>query len=70
MHKNIDKTINRGKDLVTLDKRGEDLNQTARQFVKKTKEIKRKMWWKNCKVSISSGNVCYLVHLFIGSKQI
>lgn len=52
MHKNIELAIDRGENLKTIDKRVEDLQEGAGQLAKTTGEIKRKMWWKNYKVSI------------------
>lgn len=52
MHKNIELAIDRGENLKTIDKRVEDLQESAGQLAKTTGEIKRKMWWKNYKVSI------------------
>lgn len=52
MYKNVELTMNQVGNLEEIGKRTKELQEKAGNFVKKTEEIKRKMWWKNCKVSI------------------
>ena len=44
--------MNQVGNLEEIGKRTKELQEKAGNFVKKTEEIKRKMWWKNCTVSI------------------
>ena len=47
----MDKVLERDTKLSELDNRADALQQGASQFEYSAKSLRRKMWWKNCKVS-------------------
>ncbi|KAA0200336.1 Vesicle-associated membrane protein 1 [Fasciolopsis buskii] len=51
MRVNVDKVLERDKNLSELDGRADALQAGASQFEASAGKLKRKFWWKNCKVS-------------------
>ncbi|CAL1279506.1 unnamed protein product [Larinioides sclopetarius] len=51
MRTNVEKVLERDQKLSELDDRAEALQQGASQFEQQAGKLKRKFWWKNCKVS-------------------
>ena len=50
MRQNMDKVLERDTKLTELDNRADALQAGASQFEYSARNLKRKMWWKNCKV--------------------
>ena len=50
MRTNVDKVLERDQKLSELDDRADALQQGASQFETQAAKLKRKYWWKNCKV--------------------
>ena len=54
MKQNIDKLLDRDVALNNLVVRADDLQTSATTYNQTTKQLRRKFWWKNAKVHISS----------------
>jgi len=52
MRVNVDKVLERDQKLSELDDRADALQAGASQFEASAGKLKRKMWWKNCKMCI------------------
>lgn len=50
MRVNVDKVLERDSKLSELDDRADALQAGASQFETSAAKLKRKYWWKNCKV--------------------
>lgn len=50
MRVNVDKVLERDTKISELDDRAEALQQGASQFEASAGKLKRKFWWKNCKM--------------------
>ncbi|XP_014681430.1 PREDICTED: vesicle-associated membrane protein 3-like isoform X2 [Priapulus caudatus] len=50
MRVNVEKVIERDNKLTELDDRADALQQGASQFEASAGKLKRKYWWKNCKM--------------------
>uniref|UniRef100_A0A8C5EWZ2 Vesicle-associated membrane protein 3-like n=1 Tax=Gouania willdenowi TaxID=441366 RepID=A0A8C5EWZ2_GOUWI len=50
MRVNVDKVLDRDQKLSELDDRADALQAGASQFETSAAKLKRKYWWKNCKV--------------------
>uniref|UniRef100_A0AAA9SYG7 Vesicle associated membrane protein 3 n=1 Tax=Bos taurus TaxID=9913 RepID=A0AAA9SYG7_BOVIN len=66
MRVNVDKVLERDQKLSELDDRADALQAGASQFETSAAKLKRKYWWKNCKVLrflvfISINLLCLLV---------
>ncbi|KAH6562059.1 hypothetical protein BASA62_009392 [Batrachochytrium salamandrivorans] len=55
MQNNIEKVVQRGENLSSLQNKTDELNQGALQFKKGTTLIKNEMWWKNASWLLLSG---------------
>lgn len=53
MRVNVDKVLERDQKLSELDDRADALQAGASQFETSAAKLKRKYWWKNCKVMLS-----------------
>ncbi|TEA30507.1 hypothetical protein DBR06_SOUSAS12410056, partial [Sousa chinensis] len=52
MRVNVDKVLERDQKLSELDDRADALQAGASQFESSAAKLKRKYWWKNCKVNV------------------
>ncbi|KAM6321257.1 vesicle-associated membrane protein 1 [Aegotheles albertisi] len=68
MRVNVDKVLERDQILSQLDDRADALQAGASQFESSAAKLKRKYWWKNCKMMIMMGVICALVVVVIVSK--
>ncbi|GFU43120.1 vesicle-associated membrane protein 3 [Nephila pilipes] len=50
MRVNVEKVLDRDQKLSELDDRADALQQGASQFEQQAGKLKRKFWWKNCKM--------------------
>lgn len=57
MRQNVDKVLERDKNLSMLDDRADKLQHNAAQFEQHAGKLKRKYWWKNMKMMIVMGIV-------------
>lgn len=55
MRVNVDKVLERDQKLSELDDRADALQAGASQFETSAAKLKRKYWWKNCKVILLPG---------------
>lgn len=53
MRVNVDKVLERDQKLSELDDRADALQAGASQFETSAAKLKRKYWWKNCKVTMA-----------------
>ncbi|NXX15862.1 VAMP1 protein, partial [Podargus strigoides] len=65
---NVDKVLERDERLSELDGRADALQAGASQFESSAAKLKRKYWWKNCKMMIMMGAICAIVVVVIVSK--
>ncbi|XP_074860702.1 vesicle-associated membrane protein 1-like [Carettochelys insculpta] len=68
MRVNVDKVLERDQKLSELDNRADALQAGASQFETSAAKLKRKYWWKNCKMMIILGVVCAVILMVIISK--
>lgn len=69
MRVNVDKVLERDQKLSELDDRADALQAGASQFESSAAKLKRKYWWKNCKVSFPALRLL-LVSLVGGKKAL
>uniref|UniRef100_A0A8C9F795 V-SNARE coiled-coil homology domain-containing protein n=1 Tax=Pavo cristatus TaxID=9049 RepID=A0A8C9F795_PAVCR len=65
MRMNVDKVLERDQKLSELDNRADALQAGASQFETSAAKLKRKYWWKNCKMMIILGVVCTVILIII-----
>ncbi|XP_061493705.1 vesicle-associated membrane protein 2-like [Rhineura floridana] len=68
MRVNVDKVLERDQKLSELDNRADALQAGASQFETSAAKLKRKHWWKNCKMMIILGIVCAVIVIIIISE--
>ncbi|ELK10384.1 Vesicle-associated membrane protein 1 [Pteropus alecto] len=68
MRVNVDKVLKRDEILSELDDRADALQVGASQFESSAAKLKRKYWWKNCKMMIMLGAICAIIVVVIVSK--
>uniref|UniRef100_A0A8C2NDS9 Vesicle associated membrane protein 1 n=1 Tax=Capra hircus TaxID=9925 RepID=A0A8C2NDS9_CAPHI len=71
MRVNVDKVLERDQKLSELDDRADALQAGASQFESSAAKLKRKYWWKNCKMMIMLGAICAIIVVVIvrGHRQ-
>ncbi|XP_061310037.1 vesicle-associated membrane protein 1 isoform X2 [Pezoporus flaviventris] len=62
---NVDKVLERDEKLSELDDRADALQAGASQFESSAAKLKRKYWWKNCKMMIMMGVIGAIVVVVI-----
>uniref|UniRef100_A0A8C6XVC1 Vesicle associated membrane protein 3 n=1 Tax=Naja naja TaxID=35670 RepID=A0A8C6XVC1_NAJNA len=71
MRVNVDKVLERDQKLSELDDRADALQAGAAQFETNAAKLKRKFWWKNCKMwAILITVVVVLLIIIIGTSFI
>ncbi|XP_068962171.1 vesicle-associated membrane protein 1 isoform X2 [Petaurus breviceps papuanus] len=65
MRVNVDKVLERDQKLSELDDRADALQAGASQFESSAAKLKRKYWWKNCKMMIMLGAICAIIVVII-----
>ncbi|GCC29369.1 hypothetical protein chiPu_0007810 [Chiloscyllium punctatum] len=65
MRVNVDKVLERDQKLSELDDRADALQAGASQFETSAAKLKRKYWWKNCKMMIILGAICAFIIIII-----
>ncbi|XP_044305619.1 vesicle-associated membrane protein 1 [Varanus komodoensis] len=68
MRVNVDKVLKRDQMLSELDERADALQAGAQVFESSAAALKRKYWWKNCKMMIMLGVICAIVVIAIARK--
>ncbi|XP_044146946.1 vesicle-associated membrane protein 3-like [Bufo gargarizans] len=68
MRVNVDKVLDRDQKLSELDNRADALQAGASQFETSAAKLKRKHWWKNCKMTLVMGAVGALMFIILISK--
>ncbi|KAJ7332753.1 hypothetical protein JRQ81_014933 [Phrynocephalus forsythii] len=65
MQENITKVIERGERLDDLQDKSESLSDNATVFSNRSKQLRRQMWWRGCKIKIIVALVVVVVLLVI-----
>ncbi|KAL6624293.1 synaptobrevin [Neocallimastix sp. 'constans'] len=65
MQDNIQKVMDRGERLDTLQVKTEDLQQQSSNFKRGANRVRKQMWWKDMKLKIILGVIVGLIILFI-----
>jgi len=66
MKVNVEKVLERDAKLSQLDDRADALQEGASQFEKSAATLKRKYWWKNCKmIIILCSIVCIIIIIIV-----
>uniref|UniRef100_A0A8B9GNA4 Vesicle associated membrane protein 1 n=1 Tax=Amazona collaria TaxID=241587 RepID=A0A8B9GNA4_9PSIT len=65
---NVDKVLERDEKLSELDDRADALQAGASQFESSAAKLKRKYWWKNCKMMIMMGVIGAIVVVVIATE--
>ncbi|XP_029436059.1 vesicle-associated membrane protein 1-like isoform X2 [Rhinatrema bivittatum] len=68
MRVNVDKVLERDQKLSELDDRADKLQAGAELFETRAAQLKRKYWWKNCKMMIMMGAICAVIVVIIIMK--
>ncbi|XP_065532375.1 vesicle-associated membrane protein 1 isoform X2 [Lathamus discolor] len=66
---NVDKVLERDEKLSELDDRADALQAGASQFESSAAKLKRKYWWKNCKMMIMMGVIGAIVVVVIAKRS-
>ncbi|KAH0628553.1 hypothetical protein JD844_009887 [Phrynosoma platyrhinos] len=70
MRVNVDKVLERDQKLSELDERADALQAGAQVFESSAAALKRKYWWKNCKMMIMLGVICAIVVIAIARHHL
>merc|ERR1712228_795481 len=65
MKGNVERVLERDQKLNQLDDRADALQQGASQFETQAAKLKRKYWWRNCKMWLILGAVAAVVLIII-----
>nr|KAF6414736.1 vesicle associated membrane protein 4 [Molossus molossus] len=68
MQENITKVIERGERLDELQDKSESLSDNATAFSNRSKQLRRQMWWRGCKIKAIMALVAVILLLVIISK--
>ncbi|CAF1089484.1 unnamed protein product [Rotaria sordida] len=61
MKKNIELELDRGGKLDDLEYKSDILNEGSRQFAIHSQKLKKKYWWKNCRMWVILGIVIAII---------
>ncbi|KAI9343883.1 synaptobrevin-domain-containing protein [Zopfochytrium polystomum] len=62
---NINKAMQRGEELESLNTKTEDLQNSSLQFKKGANEVRKQMWWKDFKMKMILGGVVLAIIIII-----
>ncbi|CAG5118552.1 unnamed protein product, partial [Candidula unifasciata] len=62
---NVEKVLERGERIDTLQSRSEDLENSSTHFRSSAVKIRKKMWWNNCKMTCIIATVVTLIIIII-----
>ena len=65
MRQNIEKVVDRGEHLELLVDKSQGLNANARAFQKQSVGLKNAIWWKNCRIVLTT--ICLLLTLVLAT---
>ncbi|KAJ3152744.1 hypothetical protein HDU86_005501 [Geranomyces michiganensis] len=65
MHQNIEKVMQRGERLESLQNKTDDLQQGALQFKRGATKVRRQMWWKDLKLKIVIAVIVIIILIVI-----
>lgn len=65
MHENINKVMQRGEQLETLQSKTDDLQNSSAQFKRGANKVRKQMWWKNMKMNLIIGAVVLTIVIII-----
>ncbi|XP_036890937.1 vesicle-associated membrane protein 4 isoform X3 [Desmodus rotundus] len=65
MQENITKVIERGERLDELQDKSESLSDNATAFSNRSKQLRRQMWWRGCKIKVIMALVAAILLLVI-----
>lgn len=65
MQENITKVIERGERLDELQDKSESLSDNATAFSNRSKQLRRQMWWRGCKIKAIMALVAAILLLVI-----
>ncbi|KAJ3208502.1 hypothetical protein HDU67_006694 [Dinochytrium kinnereticum] len=65
MNENINKVMQRGEHLDTLQNKTEDLQSSSQQFRKGASAVRKQMWWKDFKMKLILGGIGIAVLIII-----
>ncbi|KAJ3412137.1 hypothetical protein HDV05_001175 [Chytridiales sp. JEL 0842] len=65
MQENVQRVMQRGENLETLQDRTENLQSASSQFQRQSKSVRRQMFWKDTKTRIMLGAVVVLILVVI-----
>jgi vesicle-associated membrane protein 4 len=69
MHDNINKVMERGEKLDSLQTKTEDLQQGALQFKRGATRVRKQMWWKNMKLNMIIALAVIIILIIIIGTQ-
>ncbi|KAI8844218.1 synaptobrevin [Chytridium lagenaria] len=75
MNENINKVMQRGEHLDTLQNKTEDLQSSSQQFRKGASAVRKQMWWKDLKMKLILGGIIVailiiiIVSVVVGTKK-
>ncbi|CAF2603552.1 unnamed protein product [Rotaria sp. Silwood2] len=65
MKKNIELELERSGKLDDLEYKSDVLNEGSRQFAIHSQKLKKKFWWKSCRMTIILGSVVAVIIIII-----
>ncbi|KAF2362942.1 Synaptobrevin, partial [Trinorchestia longiramus] len=65
MGENVQRIVARGETLENLDQRASDLSANANEFQRTSRNLQRKMWWKNTKMILIIALVVIIIIVII-----
>ncbi|KAL3899438.1 MAG: hypothetical protein SGCHY_002051 [Lobulomycetales sp.] len=65
MHENINKVMQRGEQLDTLQNKTDNLQNSSAQFKRGASRVRKQMWWKNMKLNMIIGAVVLTIIIVI-----
>ncbi|KAJ3021562.1 hypothetical protein HKX48_008229 [Thoreauomyces humboldtii] len=65
MQENVNKVIQRGEHLETLNSKTDDLQNSSLQFKRGANRVRKQMWWKDMKLKLILGGVIGLIVIII-----
>ncbi|KAI8906539.1 hypothetical protein PhCBS80983_g01009 [Powellomyces hirtus] len=65
MHNNIEKVMQRGERLESLQNKTDDLQQGALQFKRGATKVRRQMWWKDLKLKLIIAAIVIVILIII-----
>ncbi|KAI8911534.1 synaptobrevin-domain-containing protein [Gorgonomyces haynaldii] len=65
MQNNINKVMQRGEQLDSLQNKTEDLQQSSLQFKRGANQVRKDMWWKDMKLKLIIGGIVAIVIVII-----